>query len=567
MKRKIFIRSFLISLISVLFVFCAGIGITYINNRTIISERLITETRLAAALLDSTEDFSALDIFKNEEECRITVISLSGEVLYDSDATEVLENHLDREEVASAIRGDGKTVERYSETFDCMMTYYATLTSLSDGQEVILRMAIWSAEINNYILSTLPFLFVTLILGALVAGLFAKRLSSSISKRITDVAVSLKSVNDGDYLPLKPSDGDIEFFNVYNEINELNEKTVAHIRSEENEREKLNAVLDNISQGIIALTTDFKVAFVNGSAARLFGVEIPIGSGLFDTSFPDVKLAERIKQAVGSSHARFEHVLGNRILIVEVVTPEGRTLKDQIGRIAILSDMTLEKTLAKQKEEFFANASHELKTPMTAMLGLSELALLKSRDETVKKELERIHKETKRLSELVSDMLKLSRLEALDMAQEMRVPVKIREIVSEVIAELSESIRAKGLSVEISGDAVVMADDKKIYELLQNLCSNAVNYNKENGCVSVILKEDGDTSVICVKDTGIGISDDNIPHLFERFYRVDKSRSKKTGGTGLGLAIVKHICALYQADISIKSQEAIGTEITVVFKK
>ncbi len=566
MKRKIFIRSFLISLISVLFVFGAGIGITYANNRTIIGERLITETHLAAALLDSTDDFSALDIFKNQEECRITVISLSGDVLYDSDAGEALENHLDREEVVAALKGEGTTVERYSETFNCMMTYYATLTSLSDGQEVILRVAIWSAEINDYILSTLPFLCVSLILSALVAGLFAKRLSGSIAKRITDVSVSLRSVNDGDYLPLRSSESDIEFYNVYNEINDLNEKTIAHIRNEENEREKLNAVLDNISQGIVALTSDFKIAFVNGSALRLFGSEASAGTDELDRLIPDTGLTEKIKNAPEQKHSRFEYVLGSKILMVEVVSPEGQLLRDEIGCIVILSDMTLEKNLAKQKEEFFANASHELKTPMTAMLGLSELALAKSSDESVKKNLVRIHKETQRLSELISDMLKLSRLEALG-EENATIPINVREIATDVISELSEMMRTKDITASVVGDVTVSADEKKIYELLQNLCSNAVNYNKEGGSVTVLLEEDEIYAYIRVRDTGIGISEENIPHLCERFYRVDKSRSKKTGGTGLGLAIVKHICALYDADIGIQSRIGIGTEVTVRFKK
>ena len=127
----------------------SGIGGTYFSNKSLVSERLITETELAAALLDSTEDFSALDIFRYQDECRITVISMSGDVLYDSDIHEQLENHLDREEVAAAITGTPKTVERYSETFSCKMTYYAVKTMFSDGSEAILRLAVRSAEIDN----------------------------------------------------------------------------------------------------------------------------------------------------------------------------------------------------------------------------------------------------------------------------------------------------------------------------------------------------------------------------------------------------------------------------------
>ena len=147
------------------------------------------------------------------------------------------------------------------------------------------------------------------------------------------------------------------------------------------------------------------------------------------------------------------------------------------------------------------------------------------------------------------------------------VCVSMDVIANEVIAELSEAIKAKNITAAVSGKAVVWADEKRMYELMQNLLSNAVNYNKDGGKIDVILEETANASVIRVKDTGIGIAKENIPHLCERFYRVDKSRSQKTGGTGLGLAIVKHICALYDADISINSEINVGTEFVIVFNK
>ena len=156
MKKKIFIKSFIITLLSVLIIFASGIGATYFGNKNIVSERLITETDLVSALLNSTEDFNELDVFRNQDDCRITIISMNGDVLYDSDTHEQLENHIDREEVAAVITGEPKTVERYSETFDCKMTYYAVRTQFTDGSEAILRLAVKSAEINDYILSTLP---------------------------------------------------------------------------------------------------------------------------------------------------------------------------------------------------------------------------------------------------------------------------------------------------------------------------------------------------------------------------------------------------------------------------
>ena len=566
MKKNIFIKSLIIALLSALIIFLSGIGVTYLSNKELVSERLITETELAAALLDSSEDFKALDIFQNQDECRITVISPDGEVFYDSDYREKLENHIDREEVAAAIEGTPKTVERYSETFNCKMTYYAVKTQFADGTEAILRLAVKSAEINDYIVSNLPFLFVALIVSAIVAGIFAKKLSDGVAKRITDISKSLKSVNDGNYIPLNTSMQDNEFYSVYDEINMINSNTVSHIRNEEKQRERLNAVLDNVSQGIIALSCDEKIVFINGSALSLFDGDEEVVSKELVFLIDDNNLLNKIANLKKDENNRFEYSFKGKVLLVEIVVPKGELLRDEIGSIIIISDITNEKELSRQKEEFFANASHELKTPLTTMLGLTELALSKCKEETEKKHLEKIYKESLRLSELISDILKLSRLENLQ-GDDTAVSVPMERIANEVISELSESIKAKNITTVISGNASVLADEKRMFAIMQNLLSNAVNYNKEGGVIEVNLEETDRSSVIRIKDTGIGISEENIPHLCERFYRVDKSRSKKTGGTGLGLAIVKHICALYGGEISIKSELDVGTEVTVVFKK
>lgn len=566
MKRSIFVKSFIITLLSVLILFISGIGITYFSNKKLVSERLMTETDLVSALLNSTDNFDKLDIFRNQDKCRITVISRNGNVMYDSDIHEQLENHMDREEVAAAIAGNPKTVERYSDTFHCKMTYYAVKTQFTDGSEAILRLAVKSAEINDYILSTIPFLCLALIISAIIAGVFAKKLSESVANRITDISKSLKSVNDGNYIPLETDMHDSEFYAVYDEINALNSKTVLHIRKEENERETLNTVLDNISQGIIALSKDQKIVFINGSALSLFGGNGRVVSKALVYLIDDTTLLNKIIDAQGNTNSRFECAFGEKTLLVEVVLPQGHLLRDEISSIIILSDITTQKDLARQKEEFFADASHELKTPLTAMLGLTELALAKSEEESTKRQLERIHKESLRLSDLISDMLKLSRLETLQ-DENTSVCVHMDAVANEVITELSESIKAKNITATVSGKATVFADEKRMFELMQNLLSNAVNYNKDGGTIETVFEETSKSTIIRVKDTGIGIAKENIPHLCERFYRVDKSRSKKTGGTGLGLAIVKHICALYGAEISIGSEIDVGTEFVIVFKK
>ena len=464
MKKLVFLRCFLIALLSSIIIFVAGTVITYTINRSVVEERLITETKLAAVLINDREDFVPLEAFEKDESFRITIISKHGEVLYDSDTNESLDNHINRDEVEAALQNSPKTVSRYSDTLGYKMTYYAFLTDFLGEDDIIVRLAVKSSEMDSYMISATPFLIISLIISALVAFVFAIKLSHSVTKRVTDISQSVRSVSRGNYKPLETSGIEAEFASVYAEINELNEKTVLYMKNEEYERQKLGEILD------------------------------------------------------------------------------------------------AEKALAKKKEEFFANASHELKTPLTAMVGLTELILSRETDPATKKQTERIHKETLRLSELISDMLKLSMLEN-ERNNEPRALVSVKEIAQEVLAEQASHIASKEITATLVGEAVVLADEKRIYEILQNLVSNAVNYNKQGGRVEIILNE----KTITVKDTGIGISEENIPHLCERFYRVDKSRSKKTGGTGLGLAIVKHICALYNAKFTIESRLGEGTQVTVSF--
>ncbi len=457
MKRKIFLQILGATALSLLLLFVAGIVIMYVNSKQMIRERLKVETNLVTELLNEPISYNeAFDEYYDNHELRVTIISRDGNVLYESDDEESEENHLDRKEVQNALDGDPKVVERYSRTFQCEMTYYAMTDTLSNGEEIIVRLAVRSSEVSSYFLSALPFLILSLAVAVLIASVLANKLSRGVTEKINEVGDSLRSLNAGEYKPLEIEKGETELYSVFREINELNESTHRH--------------------------------------------------------------------------------------------------------------MLREKEIIQQKSDFFANASHELKTPITVMRGLTEILLNKEElNEQEKKQISRIHKESLRMGSLISDMLKLSNLERGEV--EERMEVDLGEIVSEVLSELSEETKAKNLTVRAEGEGKVLADPKRMFELVQNLCSNAVNYNKQDGLLEVTLAETEEFVTLQVTDSGIGIEKEHIPRLCERFYRVDKSRSKKTGGTGLGLAIVKHICALYHAELSIESEIGKGTRVTVVFKK
>lgn len=565
MKKKTLFQILSLTFFSVLVMFIFGIVAVNINAKTMMKERLAEETQLACSLVQTEEDFLDFARYSNDDAFRVTIMDLDGNVLYESDTKSPLENHINREEVRNALNGKPETVERYSETFGCDMTYYALKTELSDGTEIILRLAIRSNQINGYLGVALPILIIVLIVCLIASILISNMLSNKISGKITEVGESLRSLNAGNYIPIKTDSGEPELYTVLNEINELNANTHTHIQRVKEEHHKLNTVLENVSQGIVAIDENKKIIFVNKSISTIFDSNENLTGKDFIYLIDDLPLCEKIARHLGENYSS-EYTYKGKELSVVIRKVEKHT--DNVYSIVIITDVTQEKAMAKQKSDFFANASHELKTPVAVMQGLSELLLSKETlDNGSKKQVDRIHKESLRLASLISDMLKLSKLERGEETELVLADVNLREIAEEVLAELSTKLAEKNITTTITGNATVVADSKKIFELVENLCSNAINYNKDNGKITVSIVEESDGVELKVSDTGIGIEKENIPRLCERFYRVDKSRSKKTGGTGLGLAIVKHICALYKAELSIESEIGVGTTITVYFNK
>ena len=446
------------------------------------------------------------------------------------------------------------------------MIYYAKKTSLSDGSQVVVRLAISSYNTKDYFRVSIPMLVGGLLLAIVATAILSRILSYTISKKALQIEKRLKQINVGEYEPFIIKERDPSFDSIFKEINSLNANVTKRIIGEKNEKTKLQEVLNNISQGIIALSNASDIVFVNNSALKLFSGNADCVGKKPLVLIDDIPLAEKLLY-IENEDFSFEYKYKSKYLSVAVKKIADKTLSKSIEAIIIITDITKQKGISKQKSDFFANASHELKTPITVMQGLTEILLSKeSLDDSTKKQVERIHKESLRMASLIADMLKLSKLEASE-EEPPSISINLRHVAEEIFSELTEQMAQKNISYMIIGECSIMADPKRAYELIGNLCSNAVNYNKENGSIEVILTEEYDRAIIKVKDTGIGIDKEHLPRICERFYRVDKSRSKKTGGTGLGLAIVKHICALYSAEMTIDSQIDKGTTVTVTFKK
>ena len=567
MKKKIFYRFFAVTLVAVLLMFASGIVAVNLNTKNVVNERLKEETELAATLLNEPSDFSVFNAYSDNPELRITIFDLDGNTLYESDTKAELGNHADREEIINAIAGNPTTVERYSDTFKCDMTYYAVKTTLSDGSEVILRLAVRSSEITSYITALTPWLIVVLALSLIISFVLSNVLSRSVSAKVTEIGDSLKSLNSGEYVPIKTDMSEPELFGVLNQINELNANIHSHIRVADGERVKLNAVLDNVSQSIIALDRSKRIVFANKRAFEMFnGTHHDIGRDLVFL-IEKLPVYEQITEHIGENFA-FNCAYDDKYLSVVITGVTNEVICDDISAIIIVTDITKEKLIEKQKSDFFANASHELKTPITVMQGFAEVLMNKDgMDDTSKKQLGRIYKECLRLSSLISDMLMLSKIESGEAPIRAFSEVALEDIAKEVLDGLSEKAQSRNITAKIVGSAKICADQTMIFELVENLVSNAIKYNKDGGSVTVSITETDTGVCLKVEDTGIGIEKEHLPRLCERFYRVDKSHSKRIGGTGLGLAIVKHICAISDAELSIESEFGVGTTVTVVFGK
>lgn len=569
MRKNTFLKIFILTVTLVLLVFVTSIACIHQVGTKMTRERLVNECRIVIRILSDEAEIETLTEYYRKNPYRITFIKENGDVWYDSESGDNnFENHSNREEFKSADFGSGKVVERDSQTFGSKMFYYAEKMLLKDNTVVVLRLAIRSNEVVEYVIASLPFLLVALTVAIAFSLWFSKKISTDVSKKVTAVGESLKSLNEDKYEPLETNIKEQELFSVYTEINELNQSIHNRILNEERESRKLSQVLDNISQGIIALNQNGEIVFVNNSAIECFmGKGDYVGKKL-GYLVSNTEILDKISTPVDKNQS-FEHQLDDREVSITVKNISDSTLSGVVSDIIIVTDVTNEKNIVRQKSDLFANASHELKTPITVMQGLTEILMSKeSIDEGSKKQIERIHKESIRMGSLIGDMLKLSKLERTENEEDrVLTSVDLRVVCDEVISELSNEMSQKNITYSINGEGVVIADPKKIFELVANLCTNAVNYNKGNGNIEITIENSQKQTLLKVKDTGIGIEKEHIPRLCERFYRVDKSRSKKTGGTGLGLAIVKHICALYNAELRIDSEIGKGTEVSVRFNK
>ena len=496
---------------------------------------------------------------------RVTIVAADGKVLGDSYADySAMANHLDRPEMIEAIRdGYGEDVRKSETTGED--NFYAAMI-LTDG--IYIRVSAPVAVAYSFILQVLP----PVLLLCVAVFLVILFLSRRVSARFTRPFEELSGAVEGLIIDGKP--GEIsappydELVPVVRNIRDLSGRLQMYIAEIKQKSAEIEDIISATDDGVVVLDGSMHIITINERAKELFG-----GAGdakSFEMVCRDIALLEKIKKTFRSgkeSHAELDMRNKNgrvyRCIVSPAKSKEGLTT----GAVLFLSDVTEIIRLERVRSDFAANVSHELKTPLTAIKGFSELmdAGLVADEEKKREYIRLIMKESDRLMGLINDILKLAELEnATEDPQRLEI-VSIGNIVKEVQVVLEGKARERQVTLSACGDGSIRADQERIREMVINLVDNAVKYNRPGGRVDVSVRQMDGKVILTVADTGIGIPLEHQERVFERFYRVDKGRSRKSGGTGLGLSIVRHTAEHYGGVVALESEEQVGTRITVTF--
>ena len=531
-------------LLGLTFLLTAALGGTAFSRRA--QEETKNETLLCAALLEQIDDSDRVaDALSQAGQARrITLIAPDGTVLYDNQAdASHMKNHKNRPEIAEAMETGRGDSTRRSEVLDQVIYYYAV--RLQDGS--VCRIGAAQYQIAKLAAT------IALCLLLLTAALYV--LATVLSYRLTDRIVR----------PLEQWQEDSPAQNVYPElrpflqrISRQNRKIKQQMARIQGQKQQLQTISDAMKEGLAVLDEQGAVLTVNQSGLEWLEI-----AGDESESLEKICPVKEVRQCVFRARTgetltkTFQRMGRSCRLYCSPVMADGKVN----GIVLLMVDCSEEEKNEELRREFSANVSHELKTPLTSILGYAQLiAKGMASGEQTRVFAEKIETESKRLIALIQDIMALSHLE--EELPDASSPVSVRAVAQQALSRLEEQAKEKQVTLTLEGaDFTVNGNSFRLEELVYNLCENGVKYNRVGGQVTVTLQ----SGQIRVADTGVGISPEDCRHIFERFYRVDKSRSKAAGGTGLGLSIVKHIAKNQNAEVTVTSTLGKGSCFTVTF--
>jgi two-component system phosphate regulon sensor histidine kinase PhoR len=549
-----------------------------------LQEDLRKETDVLAALI--TQHPSVLD---NPERIagavktgdRITLIAPDGTVLADNWALlsglTNLENHANRPEFKAALAGNPTYVRRFSETVQNEMLYYGV--PIKSGNQIlcVLRLSFPLSTYNQQKAEIRNIVLIAALASILLTLPFAYFLSRSEAKQLRKLQAGTRRLAHGDLSYRIPAEGSVEFQELANDFNKMADELDQKILTMQEEHSRTETLLSRMVEGVLAIDRNGRAIFANNAFCSMFNLRMDRLKGkTFLEISRNAELSEYISRLLEQSPEELEtpaateihlyQTSGEKVFSVQASRIEGNGETPNM-LLLVFHDITGIKRVEQVRKDFVANVSHELRTPLTALIGSTEALLdgAYKTPEECKKFLEIMDKQLRNTQNLVKDML------ALAAAEDTQTPIRrqnieLQELVTEIMDVFEPLAEKKNQSLLVSmpkHPVLINADPRQLSDALTNLVDNAIKYTDEGGTVELSAEVRTDGIQIVVKDNGRGIPKDQLARIFERFYRVDKSRSKEMGGTGLGLAIAKHAIENHGGTIQVESELGRGTEFVI----
>ena len=568
MTRRIFFK---LVLIVVSLLALAGFGAQHLvsnaiaeNLRLELQRSLSDKTRLTQRVLSvipSAQYRNVVEDLSSRSDARVTVIDRSGEVLAESDANvDEMENHAERPEFIDALAGRDGVSYRFSNTVGEEMLYYAL--PMPDGA---VRLALPLSEIDDRIREARNQIFVGLALALAPTVILALWLARRVSWHLSSIIGYSRRLAEGDFQAKLPAVGSGEL----GELSETLGTTAGQLRSMfeqlQEERSRFAAAVNGIGEGILVADRKLRIVLFNPAMEQMLP-RAPVFKGASLKDWNDEEVAHLFSQVLDTGEpvsVDIELEETHRSWKVSCAPILSRKGKVQ-AVVAVFYDITELERVDRMRKDFVINVSHELRTPLAAIQGYAETLLDGAIDEpgTNRRFMKILWQNAERLAQLTADLMTLSQIE-VNTREFSFTPHSITELLDDAVKSIVMITDKKGITIEVDPpeqDVVIACDSGAIHQVLNNLLDNAAKYTPEGGKMWTGARAlEGGHVEFYVRDTGIGISAEHIPRLFERFYRIDKARSRELGGTGLGLAIVKHLVLSHQGSVRVESEPGVGS--------
>lgn len=507
--------------------------------------------------------------------CRATIIDITGKVLADSEVPvselEGVENHLNRPEIRQALEESFGFDIRRSATIKRNQLYVGQVIRLEQDNVGFLRLSLFAQATDRMLVTAVEYFLIAGFFILLISSLLTVLLSRNITANLGSIIRNARKIAGGDLEVQINTDTGDELSDLGKSLNEMSARLSGTLQRLAQERQDLNTVMSSVHEGIIAVRPNGNIIYFNQRALRLLD---HASADILERHYQEIIKNKHLSSLVGNFlqkpffisdeiEIKKDHVLE---VVLSPFSIKGLVRK---GVVVVLRDISHYKKLEKIRRDFVANVSHEFKTPLAAIRGYSETLLdWGLEDQNIsRKYIGKIIKQSNQLENLVSDLLQLARIERL---QNLELkPFHPDPIILDIAQQYGELARSNGLHFEVKlaeGETPILGEIEMFRSIIANLLDNAIKYTPGDGQVTVSSTLNGSYWIISVMDSGIGIPEKEQDRIFERFYRVDKARSRAIGGTGLGLSIVKHLAELQQAEISLQSQVNQGSCFSVKFK-